>query len=109
MLSRVSPHPLPVVANRNTLLMVPGKRDGTLWYYRELIETFSRLQVPVSLRREFTGTVKAMRGIAWGVQSSSGHALGNTGRLLVARATEVAWANHLVSRDLVRLIGLHQR
>lgn len=41
-----------------------GGKDGTLWYYKELAERFSRLVVPKSLVEELNCTVTTMRQLA---------------------------------------------
>ncbi len=41
-----------------------GKREGTLWYYGELVEIFAALDVPEALCRELRITVSAMKDLA---------------------------------------------
>jgi len=41
-----------------------GVARETLWYYRTLVETFERLDVPSALRREFEVAVDAMEALA---------------------------------------------
>jgi (p)ppGpp synthase/HD superfamily hydrolase len=41
-----------------------GKRDGTLWYYRSLVEVFGTLEVPAGLLAELDLAVMAMEELA---------------------------------------------
>jgi len=41
-----------------------GKRDGTLWYYRALVDTFQTLDVPTALLCELEIAVEGMEALA---------------------------------------------
>lgn len=41
-----------------------GKRDGTLWYYRSLVEIFEGLDVPAGLLGELRTAVESMEALA---------------------------------------------